>query len=219
MLGRGDDQQSPGGAALLRNARSGRTASGGGGASEPPRPLWLDAWSDPVAGVSAFSGCIHTCNLFGDGDWRLVIADSDLKLKVCGRRGGRGRRTQHLPGTACVPLRRRQEAAATPEGPTPTRGARRAQVWKGTARASEHALLEPPVALTSFVPDGPPPRSTVLAVAAGCHVYMYRGLRPFYKFALPPLPSSADEEQIWCARLPPPWRALSVSGAEARPGR
>lgn len=43
---------------------------------------WLDAWSDPVAGVSAFSSCIHTCNLFGDGDWRLIVADADKKLKV-----------------------------------------------------------------------------------------------------------------------------------------
>lgn len=44
---------------------------------------WLDAWSDPVAGISAYTPCIHTCNLFGDGDWRLVVADHDRKLKVC----------------------------------------------------------------------------------------------------------------------------------------
>ena len=43
---------------------------------------WLEAWSDPVAGLSAFNSCIHTCNLFGDGDWRLVVADEDRKLKV-----------------------------------------------------------------------------------------------------------------------------------------
>ncbi len=43
---------------------------------------WLGAWDDPVAGVSAYSPCIHTCNLYGDGDWRLVLADSDRKLKV-----------------------------------------------------------------------------------------------------------------------------------------
>jgi Bardet-Biedl syndrome 1 protein len=80
MLGRGDHQHS-GGATLQRSTFSlqTRTASGGG---DPLRPLWLDAWSDPVAGLSAFSGCMHTCNLFGDGDWRLVVADADKKLKV-----------------------------------------------------------------------------------------------------------------------------------------
>lgn len=51
-------------------------------AREPAKQLWLDAWADPVAGVKAFSCCIHTCNLSGDGDWRLVIADADKKLKV-----------------------------------------------------------------------------------------------------------------------------------------
>lgn len=49
---------------------------------EPAKQLWLDAWVDPVAGVKAFSTCIHTCNLYGDGDWRLVVADSDKKIKV-----------------------------------------------------------------------------------------------------------------------------------------
>ena len=46
------------------------------------KQVWLEAWSDPVAGLAAFNSCIHTCNLFGDGDWRLVVADEDRKLKV-----------------------------------------------------------------------------------------------------------------------------------------
>lgn len=57
----------------LQRARSAR---------EPAKQLWLDAWADPVAGVKAFSNCIHTCNLYGDGDWRLVVADADQKIKV-----------------------------------------------------------------------------------------------------------------------------------------
>lgn len=50
---------------------------------QPAKSVWLEAWSDPVAGVSAYTACVHTCNLFGDGDWRLVVADEDRKLKVC----------------------------------------------------------------------------------------------------------------------------------------
>ncbi len=49
-----------------------------------PQKLWLDAWSDPLAGLRAFSCCMCTANLFGDGDWRLAIADADAKLKACG---------------------------------------------------------------------------------------------------------------------------------------
>jgi hypothetical protein len=46
------------------------------------KQAWLDAWVDPVADVKAFSSCVTTCNLLGDGDWRLVVADTDRKLKV-----------------------------------------------------------------------------------------------------------------------------------------
>lgn len=58
--------------------RSEKSSNGRGSAKQ----LWLDAWADPVAGLRAFGNCIHTCNLYGDGDWRLVIADADKKIKV-----------------------------------------------------------------------------------------------------------------------------------------
>lgn len=81
------------------------------------------------------------------------------------------------------------------------------QVWKGTQRASEHALLESPVALTSFVPDPTPPRVPALAVAGGGHVYIFKALKPFFKFALPPLPASSQEAAAWqqldAGTLPP----------------
>jgi hypothetical protein len=66
------------GAPPLRTSRSQQARAPG----NPPRQAWLDAWSDPVAGLAAFSSCIHTCNLMGNGDWRLVVADGDRKLKV-----------------------------------------------------------------------------------------------------------------------------------------
>ena len=43
---------------------------------------WLDAHFDTLAGVKAFSSCLHTCDLYGDGDWRLAVAGLDKKLKV-----------------------------------------------------------------------------------------------------------------------------------------
>jgi Bardet-Biedl syndrome 1 protein len=58
--------------------RSSRSLS----AKDAPKHTWLDAWADPVAGLKAFSYCIHTCNLYGDGDWRLIVADADRKIKV-----------------------------------------------------------------------------------------------------------------------------------------
>lgn len=70
------------------------------------------------------------------------------------------------------------------------------QVWKGTAKASEHALLDVPVALTSFITETAAPRLPTLAVAAGHHVYLFRNLRPYYKFTVPGDANSA-EDTVW----------------------
>lgn len=47
--------------------------------------FWLHAYQDAVAGIRALSSCVQTCDLSGDGDWRLVIAGLDKKLKVIPR--------------------------------------------------------------------------------------------------------------------------------------
>lgn len=44
--------------------------------------FWLNAHHDPVASLKTFSTCLHTCDLYGDGDWRLAVAGLDKKLKV-----------------------------------------------------------------------------------------------------------------------------------------
>lgn len=145
------DGSNGGGAGLsaLQKVLSGAHVPASSG--QPPKQVWLDAWQDPVAGVSAYTSCVHTCNLFGDGDNRLVVADEDRKLKV----------------------------------------------WKGTQKASEHALLDTPVAICSFISETTAPRLPALAVAAGSHVYIYRNLRPYYKFVLPPENVNSEEQDIW----------------------
>lgn len=42
---------------------------------------WLHAWHDPVAGIKAFSSCVRLSDIMADGEYRLLIADSDRKLK------------------------------------------------------------------------------------------------------------------------------------------
>jgi hypothetical protein len=73
-----DKNASEDGCAMRGDGEGGGTATCG-----RPAGLWLLALSDPVAGVHAYTPCVHTCNLYGDGDWKLVLADAeDRKLKV-----------------------------------------------------------------------------------------------------------------------------------------
>lgn len=56
----------------------------GSTAADPAQSqTWLNAHFDPVAGLNAFTGHMQTCDLYGDGDWRLAVADLSQQLKVC----------------------------------------------------------------------------------------------------------------------------------------
>lgn len=44
--------------------------------------IWLDAYSDPLADLRAFSECMVLADLNGDGDSKLVVADKTKRLKV-----------------------------------------------------------------------------------------------------------------------------------------
>eukprot|EP00735_Rhodelphis_limneticus_P001522 TRINITY_DN12154_c0_g1::TRINITY_DN12154_c0_g1_i1::g.26505::m.26505 TRINITY_DN12154_c0_g1::TRINITY_DN12154_c0_g1_i1::g.26505 ORF type:complete len:585 (-),score=107.23,sp/Q3V3N7/BBS1_MOUSE/40.00/1e-141,BBS1/PF14779.1/2.4e-77,BBS2_Mid/PF14783.1/4,BBS2_Mid/PF14783.1/91,BBS2_Mid/PF14783.1/2.8e+02,BBS2_Mid/PF14783.1/3.9,PHTB1_N/PF14727.1/1.2e+03,PHTB1_N/PF14727.1/1.6e+02,PHTB1_N/PF14727.1/3.2 TRINITY_DN12154_c0_g1_i1:527-2281(-) len=49
---------------------------------EPEKPVFLDAWYDPVAGLKTFSQCVRVADINGDNDYRLMIADLERKLRI-----------------------------------------------------------------------------------------------------------------------------------------
>jgi hypothetical protein len=112
---------------------------------------WLNAWHDPIASVKAFTNCVRLADLNADGDYKLLIADADKKLKV----------------------------------------------YKGTSLNSEHALLDVPSALAVFYTDLNQPQTPSIAVAAGSYIFIYRNLRPYYKFTLPAMDLDQKEQDVW----------------------
>ncbi len=168
----------------MQQRRSSPTTKGGE-TNVPQLPLnlpntrtgfWLDAHYDPVASLKAFSCCLHSCDLYGDGDWRLAIAGLDKKLKV----------------TSCYTFSLLYSVSKTG-----TQKVCASQVWKGTQLASEHELLDVPCAIASFYTDSQSPRIPSLAVAVGANVFIYRNLRPYFKFTLPPEVISDVERTLW----------------------
>ena len=62
---------------------------------------------------------------------------------------------------------------------------------------SDHALLDVPVAIACYYPDTVSPRIPSVGVAAGPHIFIYRNLRPHYKFTVPPVPVPQPEMDVW----------------------
>lgn len=81
------------------------------------------------------------------------------------------------------------------------------KVFKDTQKVSEHALLERPSCIAAFYPDTDRsgPRIPALAVAAGSHVFIYRKMRPYFKFTLPR--AHVGEAEVAA------WRALAAAEA------
>lgn len=68
------------------------------------------------------------------------------------------------------------------------------KVYRGTALSSESVLLDLPTGLVSFFMDLHEPRIPAVAVASGPCVYIYKNLRPYFKFTLPGLDVNSLEQ-------------------------
>ncbi|XP_064348168.1 Bardet-Biedl syndrome 1 protein isoform X1 [Camelus dromedarius] len=73
----------------------------------------------------------------------------------------------------------------------------RLKVLKGPAVLSESPLPALPAAAVTFLMEQHEPRTPALALASGPCVYVYKNLRPYFKFSLPQLPPNPLEQDLW----------------------
>ncbi|XP_031552961.1 Bardet-Biedl syndrome 1 protein-like [Actinia tenebrosa] len=71
------------------------------------------------------------------------------------------------------------------------------KVFKGTSLFMESAIIDLSTALVTFYMDTNDPRTPAVAVASGPFIYVYKNLRPYFKFTLPPLEVNAVEQDLW----------------------
>lgn len=72
----------------------------------------------------------------------------------------------------------------------------RLKVLKGTV-LRESPLPALPAAAVTFLMESHEPQTPAVAVASGPCVYMYKNLKPYFKFSLPPLPVNPLEQDLW----------------------
>lgn len=58
------------------------TSSSDSSQKKNPKNPWLSAHHNSVAGIKAFSSCMKLVDVYGDGDYKLVVADADRRLKM-----------------------------------------------------------------------------------------------------------------------------------------
>nr|XP_019593400.1 PREDICTED: Bardet-Biedl syndrome 1 protein isoform X3 [Rhinolophus sinicus] len=73
----------------------------------------------------------------------------------------------------------------------------RLKVLKGPTVLTESPLPALPAAAATFLMDQHEPRTPALALASGPCVYVYKNLRPYFKFSLPHLPPNPLEQDLW----------------------
>ncbi|XP_045711309.1 Bardet-Biedl syndrome 1 protein isoform X1 [Phyllostomus hastatus] len=73
----------------------------------------------------------------------------------------------------------------------------RLKVLQGPKVLTESPLPALPAAAATFLMDQHEPRTPALALASGPCVYVYKNLRPYFKFSLPHLPLNPLEQDLW----------------------
>ncbi|XP_007431861.1 Bardet-Biedl syndrome 1 protein [Python bivittatus] len=71
------------------------------------------------------------------------------------------------------------------------------KVYQGTSLLSENTLPDLPTSVVSFLMEQHEPRMPALAVASGPYIYVYKNLRPYFKFTLPPMEPNPMEKVVW----------------------
>ncbi|BFZ06952.1 hypothetical protein BsWGS_09991 [Bradybaena similaris] len=71
------------------------------------------------------------------------------------------------------------------------------KVYKNTTLMSEHTIMDLPTGVVTFYIDNLEPRTPAIAVASGPYIYVYKNLRPYFKFTLPTLDVHPLEQELW----------------------
>lgn len=71
------------------------------------------------------------------------------------------------------------------------------KVFKGTSLLTESSIIDLPTSVATFHMDLNEPRTPAIAVASGPYVYIYKNLRPYFKFSLPLGEVNPLESDVW----------------------
>ncbi|XP_029055928.1 Bardet-Biedl syndrome 1 protein homolog isoform X1 [Osmia bicornis bicornis] len=71
------------------------------------------------------------------------------------------------------------------------------RVYKGGDQVTEHNMVNAPCGLVGFYTENGEPRSSVLGVGVGSSVFIFKNMRPYFKYTLPFIDVHPKEREIW----------------------
>ena len=136
---------------------------------------WLEGFYDPLAGLKSYSCQLQTADIAGE----LLFVASCVAVSVEAVKQFYGAGDGDFRLLAC------NETAEM-------------KVFRSTELSQSIRLARPnPSGVAVFFSDDREPRTPGLAVASGPTVFIYRNLRPYFKYTLPRLPIDSKEEGVW----------------------
>ena len=70
------------------------------------------------------------------------------------------------------------------------------RVFEGIKQISEHPLKDLPCAIVGFHTENDEPRSAALAVGGSSSVFIFKNMRPYFKYCLPSLIANQEEQEV-----------------------
>lgn len=71
------------------------------------------------------------------------------------------------------------------------------KVYHGMDLLSENVLLDLPTSVAAFLMERHELCVPAVGVAAGPYIYVYKNMRPYFRYALPPLEVNSTEKDVW----------------------
>ncbi|XP_028565697.2 BBSome complex member BBS1 isoform X2 [Podarcis muralis] len=79
----------------------------------------------------------------------------------------------------------------------PTGHEMKLKVYHGMDLLSENVLLDLPTSVAAFLMERHELCVPAVGVAAGPYIYVYKNMRPYFRYALPPLEVNSTEKDVW----------------------
>lgn len=69
-------------------------------------------------------------------------------------------------------------------------------MYKGGDQITEHNMVDSPCGVVGFYTENGESRSSVVAVGAGSSVYIFKNMRPYFKYCLPHIEVHPKEREV-----------------------